>query len=368
MKYLLANIKMTLRNKQVLFWSVFFPIFMMGLFGAMFQGGDRTYDIGMVNKSKSETAAKMVEALKKVEVLKISEDGEESEQASLEKGERIAVIEIPETLVDPPKQVKALGVPTTPAKITPTAIDILFNENKAQDAEIVATVVNQFIGKFNQQMTGQPETLTLTKEAYKSKDLKYIDFLLPGLIAMSLMMGGVVGIANGITTLRERGVLKRLLATPINPVNFFIVQVITRLLVAIMQAIIMVAVGVLAFGAHFYGSILTFAIVLTFGATVFLIFGLVMSSLAKNVDTVEPMTRAVTMPMMFLGGVFFPIEAMPTWLQPVSRALPLSYMSDALRKVISEGVSLYTIRIDLLVLLVWGIAGFLIAARTFKWE
>lgn len=364
MKYLLATFKMTIRNKQVLFWSMFFPVFMMGLFGAMFQGGSQKFDVGLVNNSKSASSIKMVEAFKKVEALKITEKGEVEEKTELEKGNRIAVIVIPETFKDaPPRKVEAL---TTLGK--PSEISMLYNEGKSQDAEIVSSILGQFIAKTNQAITGQPEALTIKKEAYKSKNLKYIDFLLPGLIAMSLMMGGIVGIANSITTLRERGVLKRLLATPLNPSVFFTSQVITRLMLAMIQSAIMASIAVFGFGAHFYGNILTFITVLSFGATVFLILGLVMSSMAKSVDTVEPMTRAITMPMMFLGGVFFPVDSMPTWLQPISRALPLSYMSDALRKVISEGASLYTIRVDLLVLLAWGVVAFLIAIRTFKWE
>lgn len=367
MSFLIANLKMVFRNKQTLFWAMFFPIFMMGLFGSMFQGGNRKYNIGLVQKSSSKTAAQITESLKKIDALNISEEGEDAEKAKLEKGDLISVVIIPETLADPVIP-KVSGNASLAAKTSPSEISILYNESKAQDAQVVTTILNQFIDQFNQKATGAPEILTLKQSAYKSKDLKYIDFLLPGLLAMSLMMGGVVGIAAGITSLREKGVLKRLLVTPLKPATFFSSQVITRLAMALLQAVIMISIGVFLFNAHFYGSVITFAFVLIFGASVFLILGLVMSSLAKSVETVEPMTRAITMPMLFLGGVFFPVESMPKWLQPVSKALPLSYMSDALRKVISEGASLYTIRTDLLVLAVWGIIGFFIVIKTFRWE
>jgi len=388
MSFLKANLKMTLRNKQVLFWSLFFPIFMMGMFGAMFSGSSQKFDVGIVNKSSSKISKNIVKALKKVDALTITQKSEKEEFKELQDGNRVAVIIIPKKLADPklPKgivpgnksmlnksqfnaqnsQKMQLQAKVPPMK--PVTIKFSYNETKSQDASIVSTIVSQFIGKLNQKIAKAPELLKIKRAAYKSKNLKYIDFLLPGLLAMSLMMGGIVGIANGITTLRERGVLKRLLATPLNPAVFFIVQVITRLTVALVQSTIMISLGVLAFGAHFYGNVFTFATVLIFGATVFLIFGLVMASVAKSVETVEPMSRAITMPMLFLGGVFFPIDSMPAWLQPVSRALPLTYMSDALRQVITEGASLYAVRIDLLVLFVWGIIGFIIAARVFRWE
>jgi len=368
MKFILANIKMTLRNKQVLFWSLFFPIFMMLLFGAMFQGGQNAkYDVGLVNKSDSKVATTLTESLKKIDALTITEESEEKEKEALKNGDRVAVIIIPANLKDKPKQVHALA-PNLKVKIEPVNIDMLYNANKGQDADVVGSILNQFITKFNQKLAGAPDVLAMKKEPFESRDLGYIDFLLPGLIALSLMMGGVVGIANGVTTLREKKVLKRLLATPVNPSLLFTSQVITRLILALVQAAIMVAIGVWGFGAVFIGNVFIFTIVLIFGAVVFLVFGLVASSLAKSVDTVEPMTRAITLPMMFLGDVFFPIKLMPSWLQPISRALPLTYMSDALRKVITEGASLYTIRIDLIVLFAWGVVGFFVAYKTFKWE
>lgn len=379
MSFIFANLKMTLRNKQLLFWSLFFPVFMMIIFGAMFSAGERSYEVGIINKSQSQTAKNLVKALKKVDVLKITQKGNSEEKGELEAGNRVAVIIIPEKLTDIPKpkhlmlqnKARPFGLQTPapkPIEVKPAEIKMLYNETKSQDAGIVSTILSQLTGKLNQKFSGTPESIKIKKEAFKSRNLKYIDFLLPGLLAMSLMMGGVMGVAVPVATLREKGVLKRLLATPLNPAIFFTAQVITRLLVALMQSALMISIAVLAFGAHFYGNILTFALVLTFGASVFLIIGLVLASIAKNADTVEPMSRAVTMPMIFLGGVLFPIESMPAWLQPISRALPLSYMSDALRKVVSEGASLSAIQTDLLILLAWGVIAFVVASRIFRWE
>jgi len=421
MRFLLATIKMTLRNRQVLFWTMFFPIFMMLLFGAMFNTSDRTFEIGIVNKSNSKTAKQLVKAVKKVKAFKVSEKGEAKEKKALQDGKRIAVIIVPKSLKDMPKvsplgasvpqalaQSKAnaaavspqqapalaakgladkkLAFPNQPASANglsaaaslnqplklkrpkPVKLKVLYNENKAQDAQIVSTVISQITAKFNLIANQASEVLQVKREAYKSKNLKYIDFLLPGLLAMSLMMGGVVGIATGVTTLREKGVLKRLLLTPLKPATFFIAQIITRMLVALGQTAIMILLGILVYGLHFFGDIFTLTIVICFGATVFLVLGLVMSGIAKSVETVEPMSRALTMPMIFLSGVFFPTELMPSWLQPISKAMPLYYMAESLRKVVTEGASLASISNYLLVLFAWGVAGLLLTAKTFRWE
>lgn len=421
MRFLLATIKMTLRNRQVLFWTMFFPVFMMLLFGAMFNTSDRTFEIGLVNQSNSKAAKQLVKAVKKVKAFKVSEKGEEKEKKALQDGKRVAVIIIPKSLKDlpkvnplranfsqvlgeskaktatgqPPKQASILAdksltdnssQPNQPAstnsfstsgsfsqpvnikKPKPVKLKVLYNENKAQDAQIVSTVISQITAKFNLLANQASEVLLVKREAYKAKNLKYIDFLLPGLLAMSLMMGGVVGIATGITTLREKGVLKRLLLTPLKPVTFFISQIITRMFVALGQTAVMILLGIAVYGLHFFGDIFTLTVVICFGATVFLVLGLVMSGIAKSVETVEPMSRALTMPMIFLSGVFFPTELMPSWLQPVSKAMPLYYMAESLRKVITEGASLTSISNYLLVLLAWGVGGLLLTAKTFRWE
>lgn len=422
MRFFLATIKMTLRNRQVLFWTMFFPVFMMLLFGAMFNTSDRTFEIGLVNQSNSKAAKQLVKAVKKVKAFKISEKGEEKEKKALQDGKRVAVIIIPKSLKDLPKVnplranvSQALGKPKVKVaavvplqqapemtdkrlidkksaklnksaspnglgatnilnqplrlkKPKPVKLKVLYNENKAQDAQIVSTVISQITAKFNLIANQASEVLLVKQEAYKSKNLKYIDFLLPGLLAMSLMMGGVVGIATGVTTLREKGVLKRLLLTPLKPATFFISQIITRMLIALGQTAVMILLGIVVYNLHFFGNIFTLVVVICFGATVFLVLGLVMSGIAKSVETVEPMSRALTMPMIFLSGVFFPTELMPSWLQPVSKAMPLYYMAESLRKVITEGASLTSIFNYLLILFTWGIAGLILTAKTFRWE
>lgn len=412
MRFLLATIKVTLRNKQVLFWTMFFPVFMMLLFGAMFNTSDRTFAIGVIKQSNAKIATQLLKAVKKVKAFKVTQKGSLKEKRALQEGERIAVIVIPKELKDvqplKPSLTATKGMPRQAGpstllapnglaqqetsltqqqvasfsrrtlletkgninklKLKPVKIKILYNENKAQDAQIVSTVLSQITAKFNLAVNQAPEVISIKREAYKSKNLKYIDFLLPGLLAMSLMMGGVVGIATSITTLREKGVLKRLLLTPLKPATFFTAQIITRMLVALGQTAIMIALGVAVYGLHFYGDIFTLIIVVAFGATVFLVLGLVMSGIAKTVETVEPMSRALTMPMIFLSGVFFPTEMMPAWLQPVSRAMPLYYMAESLRKVITDGASLNNISSYLFVLFLWGLVGLLLTAKTFKWE
>jgi ABC-2 type transport system permease protein len=97
-------------------------------------------------------------------------------------------------------------------------------------------------------------------------------------------------------------------------------------------------------------------------------FGFIVSGLAKSDSTIPPFANLITMPQFLIGGTFFSIEAFPKWLQPVSRALPLTHLNAALRKVAFEGQNLFQVRQEIGILAIWGIVVYFIAIKVFKWE
>ncbi len=104
------------------------------------------------------------------------------------------------------------------------------------------------------------------------------------------------------------------------------------------------------------------------GVIVFMGFGFIISGIAKNETSVPPIANIVTLPQFLLSGTFFSINAFPSWLQPISKALPLTYLNDAMRKVAFEGAGLTDVSHQLLILAIWGIIVYAIAVKTFKWE
>jgi len=101
---------------------------------------------------------------------------------------------------------------------------------------------------------------------------------------------------------------------------------------------------------------------------IFMGFGFVVSSVAKSESTIPPFSNLITLPQFLLAGTFFSIDNFPKWLQPVCRILPLTYLNDALRKIAFDGANLFAVKMDILVLLIWGIVIYFFAARLFKWE
>jgi ABC-2 type transport system permease protein len=205
-----------------------------------------------------------------------------------------------------------------------------------------------------------------TVRAYKT-----IDFILPGQLGFSLLSAGVFGVAFLFFNLRNTLVLKRFFATPIQRAYIVMGEGLARVLFQMLTAIVIILVGHYFFGFTLVKGWITFLnmLLLSFlGLMVFMGFGFIISGLARNDSMIPPFANLVTLPQFLLGGTFFSVEAFPGWLQPVSRALPLTYLNTAMRKVAFEGQSLWMVKQEIGVLLIWALIVYIIAVRVFRWE
>jgi ABC-2 type transport system permease protein len=167
---------------------------------------------------------------------------------------------------------------------------------------------------------------------------------------------------------REKGILKRLSATPLRRWQLVGSNTIMRLLIALVQTIIIVGVGISFFGVEITGSLLLALAFVALGAVSFLALGYVLASFTRTEEAANGVTQVVQFPMMFLSGVFFPLEAMPQFLQSVARLIPLTYLADALRQVMVGGTPFASLWVCALVLLGWLVVCFAIASRKFRWQ
>jgi len=132
--------------------------------------------------------------------------------------------------------------------------------------------------------------------------------------------------------------------------------------------VVLLAVGLLAFRIHFVGNILYLLIVGLLGGAIFLAIGLAISGYAKSEETAAPLANIISLPLMFLSGVFFARSNMPDWLQSITQYSPLTYVADALRSISTDGASLWAVRSDLIGIFVWLAVAAALAIRLFKWE
>jgi ABC-2 type transport system permease protein len=198
-----------------------------------------------------------------------------------------------------------------------------------------------------------------------------IDFILPGQLGFSLLSAGIFGVAFLFFNLRQQLVLKRFFATPIKRGYIVLGEGLSRVIFQMLTAVIIVLIGHFAFNFTLVHGVLTFAeiMVLSFIALlVFMGFGFIISGVAKNESSIPPLANIITLPQFLLAGTFFSVDGFPAWLQPISRAMPLTYYNDAMRKISFEGAHLNNCWLQIGVLIGWGVIAYAIAIKVFRWE
>lgn len=183
--------------------------------------------------------------------------------------------------------------------------------------------------------------------------ISYSNYVLPGIIAMVIMQGGIYGLAYWMIDLKSRGVIKRLLVTPINRVELVLSLLCARVLVVLVQTIVLTLVGVIFFNATFAGSILATLVFVLLGGFIFLLIGLFIATFADSYEAAAPITTAIGLPLTFLGNLFYPVESLPKMLQVVANILPITYLADGIRNLYLYPFDWNTVAKDYIMLLIW---------------
>lgn len=358
-KLTLSSLKMFVRNKQALFFTLFMPFIFIGIFGLIGFDKPQTIDIGVVTSNPAPATKSFVETLEKISAFHVHAGVEADERAALQKGDRAVVLIVPDDLFPDPT-----------AKTAPKAKDVTILKNVAyeQQAQTAIVILTQLFDKMTLQVAKAPTLFSLDVQDINAKKVRYIDFLLPGIVAMSIMQMAVFSVAFVFTDYKEKGILKRLLATPMKPQDFVISQVITRLIVAVVQSAVLLLVGALVFKTHIYGNPLLILLTVFLGGIMFLGLGFTISGLSKTVEAVPAIANIIIFPMLFLSGIFFPMSSMPGWLQSVVQYLPLQPFAHALREIVGNGANFSAIRGDLAWVFGWALVLVFLAIFTFRWE
>lgn len=219
-----------------------------------------------------------------------------------------------------------------------------------------------------QRADGRHDPLPVADQELNEPGGRYIDFLVPGLLGMSLMGGGLWGVGFVTVDMRIRKLLKRLLATPMRKGDFLAAIMLSRLTFMVPEMILIVLFAWLAFGVVIRGSLAAVAVLILLGGFTFSGLGLLVASRAKTMEAVSGLMNLVMLPLWVLSGIFFSAERFPGAAQPFIKALPLPPLIDALRAVMQEGASLTSQLGRVAVLAAWGIVTFVLALRWFRWS
>jgi ABC-2 type transport system permease protein len=195
-----------------------------------------------------------------------------------------------------------------------------------------------------------------------------INYLLPGIIVMSLMMVTMNNNTVKITSDREKGVYRRLSLTPLKRQTLLTGHIIVRYIIVLLSTILLIVIGTVVFKANFGGNYFLFLLVLTLGSLIFLTLGFVLSSLVKNTSSAMTLCMAVLFPLMFLGGCFWSLDQMPSFISPICDILPTTHLNAALRMIAVEGAGFGQIWSEFPVMLGWLAGCSILAVKFFKWE
>jgi ABC-type multidrug transport system permease subunit len=224
--------------------------------------------------------------------------------------------------------------------------------------------VDAAVQRWKARPTPWPAEDTLTSEPGQ----RYIDFLLPGLMGMNLMGGGLWGIGFVLVDMRVRKLLKRLLATPMRRRDFLLSLLGARLVFMVPEMLVLTLVGIFAFRVPMGGHPLTLMLVMLAGAVAFAGLGLLAACRADKTETITGLINLVALPMWLLSGTFFSSRRFPDEAQPFIQALPLTQLNDALREVMLEGATLSVVAWRIGVLALWAVVSFALALRWFRWQ
>jgi hypothetical protein len=197
---------------------------------------------------------------------------------------------------------------------------------------------------------------------------RYIDFLMPGLMGMNLMGGGLWGVGFVIVDMRVRKLLKRFLATPMKRSHFLLAILGARMVFLLPEMLVLILVARFGFGVPINGSLLALAIIIVVGAAAFAGIGLLVACRPEKTETVSGLMNLVMLPMWLLSGTFFSSKRFPEVTQPFIQALPLTQLNDALREVMLKEGGLADVVTPLAILAAWAVLTFTLALRWFKWR
>ncbi len=360
----IASIKMYVRNTTGLFFTLFIPIVLIIIFGFLFKNNNFSTKVAVTNYSKSELSQKFIDELKGVKALKVQEVAESTAADDLGRGRVDLQIIIPDTF----GEVQMPTSPTGRPSLKPASIQTYYNESNPANGQTTNLIISQLVTGFNSAVSQVPPIFTVKAVGVRTNNLSQIDFFLPGVIAMSIMQLGIFSVAFAFVAYKTTGQLRRIQATPTRPTLFVFAQGITRMLITIAQVLLLLGLGILLFKVKMIGNVVGFLVMATLGAYVFLSIGFAIAGWAKDENQATPVAQLIQFPMLFLSGVFFPREGLPNWLEKITNYLPLTYLVDGLRKIATEGASFWSLRGDVIGLIVWGIVASVIAVRVFRWE
>lgn len=351
-----ASFKAMLRSPSAVVFTIGFPLIFVLVFGFI---GNSAFSVRIGIAPGTDIHNPVYKALASTSTVKfVTDESPDQMMDDLKKGRLTAIIGI---------KPSAANTGTTHYQV-----EVSSSNAAADKFGMFKSLLENVITEADKKVFPEnPSIATVHTTLVPGRIYRQIDFILPGMLGFSLLSTGVFGTAFLFFSLRQTLVLKRFFATPVRRFNILLGEALARLVFQILGAIFLIIIGYLFFRftlVHGLETVIDLLILSAFGLIIFMGFGFVISGIAKSESSIPPIANIVTLPQFLLAGTFFPIDVFPSWLQPLCRILPLTYLNDALRKVAFEGARLWQLPKELLILVIWGLVVYAVAVKVFRWE
>jgi ABC-2 type transport system permease protein len=341
------------RDRQAIIFSLMFPLLFMGVFGLVGNDEPEPLRIGLVDQADNALSAAFGNAVAANDAFILVNGDEATLREELLGGKLQLLLILPADFRDDGSTAR---------------LRVIADTSQVRELNLILPVLEKALIDIERALRGEAALFSLQLEDVKARAQDYLVFLVPGLLAFTIMQLSVAGSGYNIVEYRRKGILKRLFVTPLTPRAFITGLVLSRSFIVLIQLGVLLLIATLLFGIRLNGSLASLLLVVLLGIAVFLCLGFCMGSIARSQQSIMAIGNLVTFPQLFLSGVFYPIDILPELIQPLARLLPLSFLADALRNIIIDGATLLQQAGNLLGLGVWGLLLLLLAVRLFVWK
>jgi ABC-2 type transport system permease protein len=368
---LVVSLKAFSREKSAMFFTLAFPIILILVFGTIFLNQDNpSFDLHVQDLDQTKSSAQLVKALElegKFRITTVDPTLDATQYAQDKKMNLVVVI--------PRGYEKAFvrrlglvgGVPNAAFRDPTASVTVTYVYNPS--ASSTATKIQFLRAGFalvNQGMSGQAPFIRVAEVSMFTKQYRFIEFFVPGIIAMSVMTSSLSGAVNMNAELRQKGVIRKLSTTPITRTDWILSNILYQFILAVISTMAILVVSYAVFSVRLQINAWLFAFIVlevfAFGG-----LGMILTRVANEAESATAAANFIMFPMMFLSGSFFPHEMMPGFLQTIAKILPLYYVNEGLRASMVFVDHTAALRYSALIA-VFAIVVFVLGINTTKWD
>ena len=359
---LIVSVKSFYREKTAVFFTIAFPVLLILVFGTIFMNQDNVrFDFRVQDLDQTTSSAEIIKTLELNEKFTITMVDPAINATQYAKNNKLnLVVVIPKDF-----ESSLIGRMTRNDPNASVTITYIYDPSSTS-VSTKMQILNSVFAEINQRMSGKPVFITPSEVSILNRTYRFIDFFVPGILAMTVMTASLFGAVSVNAELRQKGVIKKLSTTPITHTDWILSNVLYQFLLSVLSTLLILLVSYIVFDV---GLQLTFwlPVFVVLDVFAFVGIGMILTRVAKEAESATAAANAIMFPMMFLSGTFFPVEMMPGFLQTFSRILPLYYVNEGLRASMIFSDNMVALRCSVIIG-VFAAVVFLLGMMTTRWD